>query len=249
MSAAATLAELRAQIRALEGGARVVLSARRRERLDALAEELRGRGAQAEVVPLDMALPADITAAVASCPWPVDLLVNNAGIGQRSAAVDTDMATVRRIMEVNFFGLVQLTTAVLPGMLARGGGQVVNISSISGHVATPRRSTYAASKHAVRAWSDALRAEVRDRGVQVTVACPGYVRTAFATAALRGDGTVNPDAEVRGLTADDAAARILRATAQGRREVLFGGKEVAAAYLMRWMPGLTQRLLPLVAPR
>lgn len=235
-------------------GAALILSARREDRLQDLAAQLRAQGADVLTLPLDVAdSSAIVDAAQRALGWrgTIDVLINNAGISQRARVEDTHIDTVRRVMEVNFFGLVHLTGQVLPGMLARKSGHIVNLSSVAGYVSTPLRSTYAASKHAVRAWSDALRAEVGDRQVHVTVICPGYVRTDISSVALTGDGSqkgTDDQAILSGLDPDVAARRMVDAIARHQNELVLGGREVWSIYLKRYLPGLTARLLPRFAP-
>jgi dehydrogenase/reductase SDR family protein 7B len=234
-------------------GAVLILSARRAERLEALRQAL-DRPDEVLVLPLDVSDPEAIQAAAEQAlAWRghIDILVNNAGISQRARIEETTMATFRKVMEVNFFGLVQLTGCVLPAMLARGQGQVVNISSVAGYVSTPLRAAYAASKHAVRAYSDSLRAEVAGRGLKVTVVCPGYIRTDISRAALLGDGSQKGEDDQVILAGQDPAitARgILDGVHRGRREIHVGGKEIFAIYLQRLLPGLVAHFLPRTSP-
>ncbi|MFT4975092.1 MAG: dehydrogenase/reductase SDR family protein 7B [Myxococcota bacterium] len=234
-------------------GAAVILSARRQQRLQALHKAL-SHPDDALVLPLDVTDPAAVAqAAEAALAWRggVDILVNNAGISHRSWIEDTDIETSRRVMEINYFAVVDLTHHILPSMLARSSGHIVNISSVAGFVSTPMRAAYAASKHAVRAYSDALRAEVSRRGVQVTVICPGYIRTDISHSALRGDGTPKGEhdqAILSGLDPDIAAQRILTGVHRSRRELYIGGREIWAIYLQRFFPGIGSLLLPYSAP-
>jgi dehydrogenase/reductase SDR family protein 7B len=154
-------------------------------------------------------------------------------------------------MEINFFAIVDLTSQVLPAMLARGSGHIVNMSSVAGYVATPLRSTYSASKHALRAWSDSLRAEVSGRGIAVTTICPGYVRTEISRSALRGDGEAkgtDDGAIANAMDAGVAAERMATAIHRRRRELYVGGREIYAIYLQRWLPGLVAWFAPRAAP-
>ncbi len=234
-------------------GALLILSARRAERLEALRGEI-SRPDDTLVLPLDVAEPAAIEhAAEEALAWRggVDLLINNAGISQRAPVEDTSVETFRRVMEVNFFGAVHLTGLVLPSMLERGQGHVVNISSVAGYVSTPLRSAYAASKHALRAYSDSLRAEVSGRGVQVTVICPGYIRTEISKAALRGDGTPKGEHDqvvLSGMDPEIAALRMIDGIHRQRRELNVGGREVWAITLQRLFPGLVARFIPNATP-
>ncbi len=229
-------------------GARVVLSARRADALEAVRASC-SRPETHYVAPLDLAASgtfADLARHVLDTVGPIDMLVNNGGISQRGSVVETDLSVVRRIMEVNFFGTVALTQAVLPSMLARRTGHIVVVSSLMGKFATPRRSTYAASKHALHGFFDALRAEVWEAGIRVTVVCPGYVRTDISRHALTAVGTpyarMDPGQE-RGMPPEACAERILRAVQKGKHEVLIGGKETGGAYLKRFFPGLLNRVI------
>ncbi len=231
-----------------ERGARLVLSARREDRL----RQVQAACAHPErhlVLPLDLADAASLGAAAQQALdafGRIDVLINNGGIGQRGRAVETQIEVDRRIMEVNYFGTVALTKAVLPSMLARGSGHVVVVSSLVGTFSTPRRSAYAASKHALHGFFDALRAEVHDAGVRVTVVCPGFVRTAISIHALQADGTPHgamDAAQQHGLAPDVCARKILRAVERGKAEVYIAGKEKAAVYLKRFLPGLFNRFI------
>jgi short-subunit dehydrogenase len=229
-------------------GARLILSARRAERLRAVKAACAGPEAH-HVVPLDLADPASLTGAAArvlETLGPVDVLVNNGGISQRALVEAVDVDVIRRIMEVNFFGAVGLTKAVLPSMLERGAGHVVVVSSLVGKFSTPRRSAYAASKHALHGFFDALRAEVWDRGVHVTIVCPGYVRTEISRNALAADGTTHGRMDAgqkKGIAPERCAEAIIRAVEKDRDEVLVGGKETLAVYVRRFFPGLFNRVI------
>ena len=120
---------------------------------------------------------------------PIDILINNGGISQRSVVVETRLEVDRRIMEVNFFGAVTLTKLVLPSMLSRKSGHIVVNSSVIGKFGTPFRSAYAASKHALHGFFESLRAELWGEGIRVTMICPGFVRTNISVNALKGDGS------------------------------------------------------------
>ena len=149
-------------------------------------------------------------------------------------------------MEVNYFGAIGLTKAVLPVMLAQRAGSIVVVSSVMGYVGTPLRSAYAASKHALHGWFDSLRAEVCDQGLHVLLVCPGYVRTRVAVNALTATGAVQArdDAgQSSGIPPEVCVAALLRALESRRDEILVGGPEIWAVRLKRWCPRLFARLL------
>ncbi|HVG24697.1 MAG TPA: SDR family oxidoreductase [Thermoanaerobaculia bacterium] len=224
-------------------GARVILSARNEAEL----ERVRARCDEPSrhvVMPLDVA-DMDAIGRAARAAGDVDILVPSAGVSQRSLAIETDLATDRAIMEVNYFGTIAVTKAVLPRMLARGSGHLVPISSVIGYVGVPLRSAYAASKHALHGFFDALRAETHQHGIRVTIVCPGYVRTKVSENALRGDGSAYgklDETHAKAMLPEQAAAAIVKGVAAGRREVHVGGKEVHAIRLQRHLPGLVARV-------
>lgn len=229
-------------------GARLVLSSRRPDEL----ERVRKACAQPDrhiVVPLDLARSETFAAAVsdvlARCGR-IDVLVNNGGVSQRARVADATLEVERALMEVNYFGPVALTKAVLPTLLAQKSGQIAVVSSVMGYLGTPGRSTYAAAKHALHGYFDSLRAEVWRDGVSVLLACPGYVRTAVSRNALdsRGKKHEQMDAKTeRGISPEKCAAAIVSALARGREEIYVGGKEIAGIYLKRFFPRLLSRVV------
>ena len=229
-------------------GARLILSSRREEALHAVRERC-ARPDEHRVVPLDLADPNSIQAAaddVLSTTNAVDVLVNNGGISQRSTARETDMAVVRKVMEVNFFGTVGLTQAVLPTMLGRQRGHIVITSSIVGKFGTPMRSTYAASKHALHGYFDSLRAETHDDGLRVTLVCPGFVATDVGANAVTSDGTPLGETrqiEPKGIPAEDCARAIAEAIHENKAEVIIGGWETLGVYAKRISPALFRRVI------
>ncbi|HYH46848.1 MAG TPA: SDR family oxidoreductase [Thermoanaerobaculia bacterium] len=229
-------------------GARLILSARRADRLEEVRAGL-PRPDDHLVLPLDLGQAASLPAAAAEAlrrrPH-IDVLVHNGGVTQRSLAKDTGLDVDRRLFEVNFFGTVALTKAVLPSMLARRAGHLVVVTSLVGRVGTPMRSSYAAAKHALHGFFDSLRAEVWREGIQVTLVCPGFVRTEVSLHALTADGTPQGTmdrAQQHGMAPEVCAARIVRAVEQGRNEVLIGGRERFAVPLMRFAPNVFHRVV------
>lgn len=223
-------------------GARLVLTSRRADELQRVRAACAAPD-QVAVLALDLtAFDAEQAAAKAATFFgPVDLLVNNAGISQRGTVLQTEMNVYRRIFELDFFSCVSLTKAVLPDMVARKAGHIVTISSVVGYVGTPLRSGYAAAKHALHGFYDALRAEVWRDGVQVTLICPGFIKTNVSLNAITGDGGQHglmDDGQLRGMAPEECARQIWAAVAAGREEVLIGAKEALFVRLKRHFPGL-----------
>ena len=117
----------------------------------------------------------------------LDVLVNNAGTGAAGAAEESSVAQDQRVFDINFFGLVRMTKAVLPHMRAQGSGRIINISSVLGLVPAPFMASYAATKHAIEGYSESLDHEVREHGVRVLLVEPAYTRTDFDTKAIQPD--------------------------------------------------------------
>lgn len=235
-------------------GAKLVLSARRRAELDQVAAST---GGETLVLPLDLAQADTFPAAVATVleRYPqIDVLVHNGGISQRAYVKDTKLDVDRRLMEVNYFGTIALTKAVLPSMLQAKSGHFVVVSSVMGKIGTPKRSAYAASKHALHGFFDCLRAEVSDDGIVVTLVCPGYIRTDISKNALTSDGSpTNQHGEdiQAGYPADRTAEQILAAVHARKSEVYVGAfsKERLALLLKRFTPGILESVVKGAAPR
>lgn len=223
-------------------GAKLVLSARRETELQRVKQACANPQLVA-VLALDLTdFDAEAMAGrAASFFGPVDVLVNNAGISQRSTVLQTEMGVYRRIFELDFFACVALTKVLLPQMVAKKGGHIVTISSVVGYVGTPLRSGYAAAKHALHGFYDALRAEVWREGVQVTLVCPGFIKTNVSLNAITGDGGKHglmDDGQLRGMPAEECARQIWAAVGAGKEEVLIGAKEALFVRLKRHLPGL-----------
>jgi len=229
-------------------GAKLVLSARNEKRLDEVRLGCPSPDSHL-VLPLDLERSGDFDSCARTVHdryGRIDVLVNNGGISQRSLAADTNMETVRRIMETDFFGAVALTRAVLPAMFRQNSGHIVVVSSLMGKFSTPLRSASAAAKHARHGFFNSLRAEVRDRGIKVAIVCPGFIHTNISVNALCGDGSCQgtmDDAQAKGMAAPVCAERIIQALEKGQDEVLIGGREVIGVYLNRFLPGLFNRII------
>ncbi|QJW88634.1 SDR family oxidoreductase [Spirosoma taeanense] len=230
-------------------GARLILSARRTDELQRVANQTNLPESDMLILPMDMtdtdSLPVHVET-VRQRFGRIDYVFQNAGITQRSNVVDTDFSVYKRLMDVNFFGVVALTKAVLPFMLAQGSGHFVVTSSVAGKLGTKQRSGYCASKHALHGFFDALRAETYDRGLRVTIVCPGYIRTPISLHALGADGQVHGKMDTnqeQGMDVHDFARKLLQAVSQEKEEVYIGGSETYGIYLKRFLPGLLSRIL------
>jgi len=210
--------------RALAGqGARVVLSGRNVAALEEVAGQC---GGETLVLPFETTDRAALPPAVARAwEWSggIDLLVNNAGISQRSLAVDTAMTVYDRIIDVDLLAPIALTQELLGRMVARGSGRIAMISSVAGKVGVPLRTAYSAAKFGLAGYADALRGETAHLGLKVHNIYPGSIRTGVSRNALTADGSargVSDKAIDNGIDPDLAAAEMLAAIARDEREIV-----------------------------
>ena len=231
-----------------QAGAKLILSARRQQELERV-KALCDRPDQHLVLPLDM---SDFEAVAQSVhlvkAWSqrLDLVIQNAGISQRSLVKDTLFSVDERIMRVNYLGVVAHTKAILPWFLEQGRGHFVVISSLVGKFATPLRSAYAASKHALHGFFDAMRSELHTQNIAVTILCPGYIHTNISYHALTADGHpqgILDQAQANGLSTEAFAKRALQVISRRQAEAYIGGKERLGVWVHRFFPGLFRILI------
>ena len=166
----------------------------------------------------------------------IDILINNAGVSQRSLIVDTQFDVLKKLIEINYLGTVALSRALLPFFLKQGFGHYVVVSSVMGKYGSPFRSGYSAAKHALHGFFDVMRMEHQKDNINVTIICPGFVRTPIAMNSLKGDGSVlgvDDLATRKGLKVEDFARKMVRSVDQKKWEVQFGKKELLGVYLKR----------------
>lgn len=205
--------------------AAVVLIARRLERLEELKSELEGSGADIHVYGLDL---ADAAATDAFLGWlherglDIDLLINNAGLGDYGDFVSSGLERVQAMLDVNIAALTRLTHRLLPAMLDRGRGTIINLSSSAGFFPLPQLAVYAATKAYVSSFSEALRMELRGTGVRVTYVCPGPVPTEFGEVAQREGGSRMGSPEFIQVSPDEVVRLSLRTAADDRPRVIPG---------------------------
>ncbi len=142
----------------------------------------------------------------------IDVLVNNAGIGSAGAAEESSVAQAQRVFDVNVFGVIRMTKAVLPHMRAQGSGRIINISSVLGFVPAPYGAIYAASKHAVEGYSESVDHEVREHGVRVLLVEPAYTSTGFDANVVQPDTPLPVYAQQRHIAGQVLAAGSRTAT-------------------------------------
>jgi short-subunit dehydrogenase len=230
-------------------GSKVILTARRELELQRVKKEAGLSDENSWILPLDLYHTEDIAKSVEQIKQrfgTIDVLVCNAGVVQRFPVKDSPIEVDRQIMELNFFAVTAITKAVLPVMLAKKSGHIVVISSVMGKLSLPNRSMYAASKHALHGFFNALRAEVFPDNIGVTVVCPGYVRTNISLNALNADGKQYgkmDKGQEHGMPPEKCADGIINAVRKNKDEVFIGGKEIMPILLNRFLPGVFRYII------
>lgn len=212
----------------VERGHDVVLAARSEGKLRGLAEKLAATGARAEVARVDLAEAGAgerLATELAARGLAIDVLVNNAGLGHRGPFAESDPVRVREQVMVNIVALTELTRALLPGMLSRGRGSVLNIGSTAGFVPGPYMAVYYATKAYVMSFSEALAVELAGTPVTVTCACPGPTSTGFTEVAGMGNSRLFKM----------APPMASRAVAEQSVDAMLAGKGVTVTGFVNWM--------------
>ncbi|MCB0820670.1 MAG: SDR family oxidoreductase [Bacteroidetes bacterium] len=235
-------------------GNAIILSGRNVQALEEVKQIVLLKGAGCESLPFNVAdiekFPEIVKQAIGVFGH-IDVLVNNAGVSQRSPAMQTSSEVEKELMHINYFSPVALSKELIPHLRERGIGHIVVVSSIAGKFGFSLRSTYAAAKHALHGYFEALRLELREIPVYVTIVCPGRVKTNVSFNALQGDGrphAVMDDGQRKGISAGTCAKRMAKAIKNKNNEVLIGGAELIPVYLRRYCPPLFYYLIKKVKP-
>lgn len=221
-----------------------MLNARREDRLNTLASEISSTGGEVVAIPGDVTEPhvrRQLVDAARERLRGLDCLINNAGIGGIGNFADNDEARLRRIMEVNFFAPAELTRLAIPELRKGNKPLLVNVASVLGHRAIPKKSEYCASKFALHGLSDSLRSELEPLGIDVLIVSPSTTDTEFFDVAL-GDKRTLPWLSA-GQPPDEVAKAAVRAIERGKHEIILtlGGKGMV--WFDRLFPSLTNRLV------
>jgi len=171
----------------------------------------------------------------------IDVWINNAGHGLLDSVAEVDIAACHELFETNFFGALSSMQAVIPIMRQQGGGTIINISSVAGHIPLPFHAAYSATKFALNAIGKAAGVELKKDGIHVLTVCPGYVRTAFGENAVRGSEMkkVRPSS-VRGISAERVARATLRGYLKQKREVIVPWTMHVPVKLYQLFPSLVE---------
>jgi len=226
----------------------VILSSRKKEALEAVQNELNfPENSAIEILDLEQSDTfQEITNRVISNYGNIDVLINNGGISQRGEAFETTLDVDRRIMEINYFGNIALTKAVLPSMQKAKKGHIVVISSIAGKFGFYLRSAYSASKHALQGFYESLLLEEAKNNINVTLVYPGKINTPISMSAVNHEGAthgVMDHNQATGMSAEDCAQIIKKAVEKKKKSILVGNREIKAVYIKRFFPNLFWRII------
>lgn len=225
-----------------DNGASVVLLARDVGRADEARHRI-GHTERTFALACDVRRSGDIDEAVAQTLerfGRLDVWVSNAGVGIRDRVADMEIAKCRELFETNFFGAVVCLQKAVAAMRKTGGGTIINISSVAGHIPVPFMGAYSATKFALNAIGKAARVELKRDGIQVLTVCPGYVQTDFGTHLVTNKvGNIRPQS-VKGISVE----RVARATYNGyrarKREVIVPWTMIPMVKLYQSLPGLVE---------
>ena len=232
----------------------LILTATNLEKLNIVKEKCISLGAQCKILQYDLSDLENVnydvlvffSPAGISAFGTIDTAFLNAGISQRSKTLDTSFKVDEKIMTINFFAPVKITKQLLPKMIENGGGTIAVTSSISGKFGFPLRSAYSSSKFAVYGFFETVHAEYYDDNIRVVMVCPGRIKTNISYNALEADGSKHAkmdEGQDTGMSAEKAAAKIVKAINRRKPEVLVGGKELIMVYIKRFLPGLARKLV------
>jgi short-subunit dehydrogenase len=232
-------------------GGHVILSGRDEARLQSVAADI---ATDTLILPFDVREEAALAeAATKALNWKgaIDFAVANAGISQRSAAIETDMKVYREIIEIDLIAQIAFAQSLIGPMSARGSGRLAFVSSIAGKVGVPMRTAYCAAKFGLAGYADALRAELSQSGVEVHTIYPGSIRTDVSRNALTADGSARGKSDKaieEGIPPAEAAKTILDAIALSQREIIVArGMEEAMGELRRTPDQLLDQVANMVA--
>jgi len=232
----------------------LILTSRNTLSLKEVEDACRERGAECTLLPVDMAEPDSIQNFVNNITSQferLDILINNAGISQRSTAEETAIEVDRKIMQVNFFGPVQLTKSLWPLLSRSQHANIVLLSSVVGSFGFPLRSAYSASKHAIEGFFESWMLENKLPNVYFTIIAPGRINTNISYAALKADGSAHQQLDrglAGGISAEKCAMRIIEGIRSDKRKVYIAQKEMILIFLRKCFPFLYFRIAKNINP-
>lgn len=235
-------------------GAKIIISSNDSPGLERVKKACGNKSGMVLCAPFDLSETSGIERLVEqqiNITGKIDYLLNIGGISQRSKISETPLWLDRKIFEINFFGTIALTKAVLPFMISRKSGHILATSSISGRFGFPLRSAYSASKQALHGFFETLYLENKMNNIRSSVIIPGRVKTGISLHALDSEGKEKgrmDEGQAKGISPQSAATTIIRGIIRNRREILVGRSELSLLYIRRIWPWLFFRIADKVKP-
>lgn len=229
-------------------GSKILITGRNKEELVKATEELRQKGITIQSFQADVSVEEDnrkMAEEAIKHYGTIDVLINNAGISMRALFSEVDIAVVKKVMDINFYGVLYATKYCLPE-ITKNKGSIVGISSIAGFRGLPGRTGYSASKFALNGFLEVLRTELLKTGVHVLTACPGFTASNIRKRSLTKDGSQqgeSPRQEEKMMTAEECAEHIYNATAKRKRTLVLTTQGKLAVFLNKWLPGLADKMV------
>jgi dehydrogenase/reductase SDR family protein 7B len=229
-------------------GSKILITGRNAQDLDATVAELKQQGIDIFGFQSDVSREDDnnkMAAAAIEKYGRIDVIVNNAGITMRALFEEVDMSVVRKVMDINFFGVLYATRACLPEII-KNKGSVIGISSIAGYRGLPARTGYSSSKFALNGFLEVLRTEMLHKGVHVLTACPGFTTSNIRKRALAKDGSAQGDSprdEADMMSAEECARHIYHATVNRKKILILTRQGKLAVFLNKWFPVFMDKIV------
>ncbi len=230
-----------------QAGANIVITGRKKEPLFEVSDELTKQGINNLAIISDVSIEADNIEVVNKTVekyGKIDVLINNAGISMRAMFEDCEVEVIKKVMDINFYGMVYATKYALP-YIKETKGSIVGISSIAGYRGLPVRTGYSASKFAMNGFLEALRTELLHTGVHVLTACPGFTASNIRVASLGADGNSKGDSmrdEGKMMSSEEVAQHILKSVKNRDRDMVLTLQGKMVVFLNKWLPKLTDKL-------
>lgn len=229
-------------------GARIIITGRNQEALDAAIQDISAKNIEISGFRADASNEDDnkrMAEFAVDTYGKIDVLIANAGISMRALFENVDLEVVKKVMDINFYGVLYATKYCLPE-IKKNKGSVVGISSIAGYRGLPGRTGYSASKFALNGFLEVLRTELLKTGVHVLTACPGFTASNIRKKSLTADGShqgESPREEEKMMTAEECAKHIYNATKKRKKILILTGQGKFAVFMNKWFPGFMDKMV------
>lgn len=229
-------------------GSKIVITGRNEQKLKEVERELIFKKIEVLSIVADVSIEEDNRTMVNETLkhfGKIDILINNAGISMRALFEDLDVAVIKNVMDINFYGTVFATKYCLPEIM-KNKGSIIGISSIAGYRGLPGRTGYSSSKFAMQGFMEALRTELLQKDVHILVACPGFTASNIRKTALAADGSSqgeSPRAEEKMMTPEEVAQRIYKATVLRKRDLIMTFQGKMTVFLNKWLPAFMDKMV------